>query len=180
MLLLTVLTTFQLECWLTYYRSQAQLDKGLAVIFDPIYKFPQEYAQVAEYIYNKLEAERWGADEVEADELVVDEVPEAGSLGNTTSATAKTEKKKSGPLKYSDFPADSDPIYGLNGVMHHILRLQGKMASYQINPSFKSKNAKVLGHNGLKVGQCWPNQMALLRDGAHGQLCRLFYLAGIN
>jgi hypothetical protein len=155
---------------LTHYRTQAQLDKGLQVIFNPIYKFPAEYARVAQYIYEKLEAECWGADEVEAEDAEEEDVLVPSSSNSTASTSVNTERKKSGPLRDSDFPADGDPIYGLNGIMHHILRIQGpKMVSYQINPAFKSKNAKAFGHNGLTVGDCWPNQMALLRDGGHGQ-----------
>jgi hypothetical protein len=154
---------------LIYYRTQAQLDKGLQVIFNPIYKFPSKYALVAQYIYGKLEAEQWGADEVEAEEAVEDGIPDAGGSNETASTTANTERKTSGPLRDSDFPAENDPIFGLNGIMHHVLRIRGpKMISYQIDPAFKSKNAKVFGHNGLTVGDCWPIQMALLRDGAHG------------
>lgn len=139
------------------------------MIFTPMYKFPTNYARVARYIYETLEREQWGADEVEAEDIVEDETPEAGSSHGTTSAATKAERKTSGPLRYSDFPADTDPIYGLKGIMHHILRIQGpKMVSYQINPNFKSKDAKIFGHNGLTVGDCWPNQMALLRDGGHG------------
>jgi len=123
-----------------------------------------------------LEAERWGADEVEAEDVVEDDIPDADVSNETGSAAANTEREKSGPLRDSDFPADDDPIYGLNGIMHHVLRIRGpKMVSYQINPAYKSKNAKVFGHNGLTVGDCWPNQMALLRDGAHGQLSGFFF-----
>jgi hypothetical protein len=153
------------------YRTQAQLDRGLQVIFNPIYKFPAKYARVAQYIYEKLEAERWGADEVGAEDAVEDDILDAGGSDETASTAANVERKNSGPLRDSDFPADNDPIYGVDSIMHYILRIRGpKTASYQINPSFKSKNAKVFGHNGLTVGDCWPNQMALLRDGAHGQL----------
>jgi hypothetical protein len=123
-----------------------------------------------------LEAERWGADEVEAEDAVEDGIPDADVSNETGSAAANTERKKSGPLRNSDFPADDDPIYGLNGIMHHVLRIRGlKMVSYQINPAYKSKNAKVFGHNGLTIGDCWPNQMALLRDGGHGQLSDFFF-----
>lgn len=160
---------------LIYYRTEAQLDKGLQVIFDPKYKFPAQYARVAQYIYEKLEAELWGVDDVEAEDAVEDAISDAGDskeiASTAASTTAITERKKSGPLRDSDFPADNDPIYGLDGIMHHILRIHGpKMAAYLINPTFKSKNAKVFGHNELTVGDCWPNQMALLRDGGHGQL----------
>jgi hypothetical protein len=146
------------------------LDKGLQVIFNPIYKFPIEYARIAQYIYEKLEAEGWGADEVEAEDAVEEDIPSEGGATETVTTSTGTERKVSGPLRDSDFPHDSDPIYGIDGIMHHILRIRGpKMVSYQIDPSWKSKNAKVFGHNGLTVGDCWSNQMALLRDGAHGR-----------
>ena len=151
------------------------------MIFNPIYKFPPQYSRVAEYIYEKLEAERWGADEVEAEDAEEEDAPVASGSNETASTTTNAERKRSGPLRDSDFPADNDPIYGMNGIMHHILRIQGpKTASYQISPGFKSKNAKVFGHNGLAVGDCWPNQMALLRDGAHGQLSGLFFYKSSN
>jgi hypothetical protein len=127
-----------------------------------------------------LEAERWGADEVEAEDAVEDDIQDTGGSDETASTPANTERKKSGPLRDSNFPADNDPIYGLSGIMHHILRIRGpKTSSYQINPSFKSRNAKVFGHNGLTVGDCWPNQMALLRDGAHGQLSNPVFCTSI-
>ena len=43
------------------------------------------------------------------------------------------------------------------------------MAVYQLDPLRPYKNPKIIGHAGFEVGACWPNQMALLRDGAHGE-----------
>jgi hypothetical protein len=43
------------------------------------------------------------------------------------------------------------------------------MRSYSIDPNFSSKNFRVFGTNGLEIGQCWPRQIAGLRDGAHGK-----------
>lgn len=148
-------------------RTQAQLDKGLELIFNPIYKFPIEYARVAKYIYDKFESEHWGADQVEVEDLG-EEIPIAGGANGVASQVSENIEK--GPLKYSDFPHESDPVYGINGIMHHILRIKGpKVIFYQIDPSWVPKNAKVFGHNGFKVGTCWPNRVALLRDGAHGE-----------
>lgn len=129
-----------------------------------------------------MESERWGADEVEADDAAEEVVPVTslvnGAKSSSSTATTTNEgsskseltaRKEKGSLKYSDFPDDSDPIYGIKGIMHGILRIRSeKMTSYQLNPNYKPKDAKVFGHNGLQVGVCWPSQMALLRDGAHG------------
>lgn len=150
-------------------RTKAQLDKGLEVIFNPIYNFPKEYQRVAKFIYNDLEKRRWGADEAEVEDISDDESMLARSLPDVPNM-AGTEHQATALLTSSAFPDDTDPIYGNKGIMHHILRKQGpKMTSYQINPSFKSRNAKSFGHHGFCIGDCWPMQLALVRDGAHGQ-----------
>jgi hypothetical protein len=160
-------------------RTKAQLDKGLEVIFNPIYNFPNEYQRVAKFIYNDLEERRWGADEAEAEGAVDDE----STLGRSppdAPTTSSRERQTIVPLISSAFPDDTDPIYGLKGVMHHILRKQGpKIISYQINPSFRSRNAKIFGHHGFSIGDCWPMQLALVRDGAHGRT-RLLLLNACN
>jgi hypothetical protein len=159
------------------------------MVFNPVNNFPKEYARVAKLIYDKLESERWGEDEVEAEDGPEDGEEDGEEDGTPTGNTANgsgsmsyfkpstsaskgiiTDKKeKRVRVNDSDYPHDTDPIFGLTGIMHHILRIKReKMTAYQISPLYKSKNAKVFGHNGLEVGTCWPNQMALLRDGAHG------------
>ena len=138
------------------------------MIFNPIYNFPIKYQRVAKFIYNDLEERRWGADEAEAEDVVDDEALLSGSLPDASN-TSNKERQATALATSSAFPDDTDPIYGIKGIMHHILRKQGpKMTSYLINPSFKSRNAKVFGHNGFSNGDCWPMQLALVRDGAHG------------
>jgi hypothetical protein len=141
-------------------------------------KFPVRYQRVAKAIYEKLEGQNWGADEVEAedpgegDETIAapgDASDNDRIQPSWANSAPHTERRVNPGLSYSDFPDDSDPIYGLNGIMHHILRIRGpKMVSYQIDPSYTTRDAKRFGDNGCQVGQCWPTQMALLRDGAHG------------
>lgn len=44
---------------------------------------------------------------------------------------------------------------------------------YRLNPETRDtfkKECCNYGHNGLTVGDCWPTQLAALRDGAHGML----------
>jgi hypothetical protein len=135
------------------------------LICNPNHKFPENYVQVAKAILDKLEAAKWGAEDVEAED-VVDEEDIIGAASTSTSAPVKKPERN---LNDTNFPDDSDPIFGINGIMHHILRIRGpKTVSYAINPSYISKNSKVFGHNGLQIGQCFPTRMAALRDGAHG------------
>ncbi|KAL7270935.1 hypothetical protein RUND412_006339 [Rhizina undulata] len=48
---------------------------------------------------------------------------------------------------------------------------QAKGRSYSLEPDYPfKKNPYVVGHNGLVVGQWWPLQICLLRDGAHGEI----------
>jgi hypothetical protein len=65
---------------------------------------------------------------------------------------------------------DDHPIFGLNGIMHHMILGTGEKHHLRINPDYMpfKKSAKVFGHNGLQIGQCWPYQLTVLRDGGHG------------
>ncbi|KAI9741550.1 MAG: hypothetical protein M1818_004356 [Claussenomyces sp. TS43310] len=146
-------------------KKSARLDVALEIIFRPEHKFPPDYARIAKIIYDKLEDLRWGAGEEEDEE----EVAEVEDLGSTTSSKSRTTKATKTPLTDSSYPADDDPIYGIGGIMSHILRVQGhKIWTYRLHPGWIPRNAKVWGHNGLTNGRCWPNRMALLRDGGHG------------
>lgn len=70
---------------------------------------------------------------------------------------------------YSAPPASASHIWGDSGIMRGILWKQGGHVTLDDKKAhiFK-KNARIHGHNGLTVGDCWPRQMAALRDGAHG------------
>jgi len=47
---------------------------------------------------------------------------------------------------------------------------RGKTTSYQFDDRFARRSYKQFGHNDIKVGEWWPMQICLLRDGAHGSV----------
>ena len=65
---------------------------------------------------------------------------------------------------------DPDPLRGI------LLRLNRKISpeettsfSRRLLPGYESrKSADYFGHGSLVNGQCWPNQICMVRDGAHG------------
>lgn len=67
-------------------------------------------------------------------------------------------------------PSPNHPIFGTAGIMRGILvDTSGGRVKRSIEPS-QIRNSKVVGHNGLTVGQWWPFQICALRDGAHGSM----------
>ena len=149
----------------------------LALIFEPTNKFDPLYANTAKFIYDRLEAEHWGADEtsIDADNesaaVATSSSAPASSGGSATRTPPADEPKLPRQLPLSQLPADSDPVYGLEGPMHHILRIKtAKTTKYMIDPTWiRPQTAKFFGqHASLAVGQCWATQMALVRDGVHG------------
>jgi hypothetical protein len=81
---------------------------------------------------------------------------------------AKKQKSGSTDKGLVKKPPQNHPIFGKNGPMHHILCSRGKQLSMSIDDTYKSKNARVYGSNGLQVGNWWARLLAALRDGAHG------------
>ncbi|PVH84103.1 hypothetical protein DL98DRAFT_585125 [Cadophora sp. DSE1049] len=63
-------------------------------------------------------------------------------------------------------PSDH-PIFGIDGIMHHILLRRDKSKSYKIDPEYTSASGAVIGHNGFEVGAWFPRQLAMVRDGMH-------------
>ncbi|KAH7379965.1 hypothetical protein BKA64DRAFT_714003 [Cadophora sp. MPI-SDFR-AT-0126] len=59
------------------------------------------------------------------------------------------------------------PIFGVQGIMHHILLRRDKTKSYKIDPEYTSTSGAVIGHNGFEVGAWFPRQLAMVRDGIH-------------
>lgn len=62
-------------------------------------------------------------------------------------------------------------VFGDGGVMRGInvrLNKTKKTTSYFLDRSQNHKRADVIGHNGVKIGDCWPYMICLLRDGVHG------------
>ncbi|KAK0113330.1 hypothetical protein ONS96_014195 [Cadophora gregata f. sp. sojae] len=59
------------------------------------------------------------------------------------------------------------PIFGLHGIMHHIVFRKDTNKSYKIDPEYSSRDGSVIGHNGFEVGAWFPRQLAMVRDGMH-------------
>ncbi|KLU90472.1 hypothetical protein MAPG_10326 [Magnaporthiopsis poae ATCC 64411] len=68
------------------------------------------------------------------------------------------------------FPSDDDPVWGLHGAMHGILRTATPRVQYSLDPRFvhEKRSCHVFGHNGLRPGDWWPLQKVALYRGAHG------------
>lgn len=100
--------------------------------------------------------------------------PAPNTKPKRSKTTSKTEKAAQDPdddRTYHPAPIDH-PIYGLDGIMHHMMWRKairdGYPNSYKIDPDYAKKPCTVFGHNGLAIGDCWPKMMCALRDGAHG------------
>lgn len=67
-------------------------------------------------------------------------------------------------------PSPSHPIFGANGIMRGILARRGEKGtmSYVLDPYYNRPNFRVFGHNHCTIGDWWPLQIALMRDGVHG------------
>jgi len=71
-------------------------------------------------------------------------------------------------------PKDDDPVFGVTGSMrgtlikYNTVDRENVSKSIVLNPEVKQINSKVFGHNGIKIGQIFPRQMAALAQGAHG------------
>lgn len=69
-------------------------------------------------------------------------------------------------------PPPSHPVWGTSGIMHGLALKQGVggRKSTVLNPEYEDEKveAKVFGHNGLKVGSWFPNRLSALFHGAHG------------
>lgn len=45
----------------------------------------------------------------------------------------------------------------------------GQIRSRSLDPDYDRRSAKVIGDNGLTVGDWYPYRLCALRDGAHGE-----------
>lgn len=88
-------------------------------------------------------------------------------LGNSQMASGKVHV-------HNSIPAEDDPIFGVDGPMYGTMikisttGRENPTKSLVLNPAARSRNPKVFGHNGIKVGKLYLRQMAALAQGAHG------------
>lgn len=86
---------------------------------------------------------------------------------------APTTVNEQGESPWRRAPTDH-PIFGIHGMMHHILVRQDIRKSYKIDPTYTSVNGAVIGDNGFQVGAWFPRQLTMVRDGMHSKLSLLF------
>ncbi|KAF2206800.1 hypothetical protein CERZMDRAFT_115541 [Cercospora zeae-maydis SCOH1-5] len=174
----TLLEAFEQDKTMTPDLKQSCLiDKMLRLICgDPRYHFPQTYVDRAKALIEHFEAINWGG----LQDIEEEDSDDSDSSGSGTAIPTKRRKTSStgakrlqvaGGLRVIQPPADH-PIWGQNGIMHGIaLRLKpdGSL-SKGLNPLYEKdkKDPKVHGHNGIEVGQWYPNRLAAIFAGAHG------------
>lgn len=141
--------------------------------------FPEAHRTIGKYLIDRFDQENWGVPVVVKDDSAGIETAEgrAGDLPN--SSRKRVKLNTGGEIDYTDKhfnsrlrAADDDPIYGAGACMHNILCKLGTtgMKSYILDPKVEAREARIFGHNGLQVGNCWARQVALFRDGGHGIL----------
>lgn len=144
--------------------------KGILTMFIETEQLDLEWRQASQILYDLFEAANWGKPTLAISQTTPSSSSQATSLsapnqnrvGTSTSTNTST-------LFYKKAP-DAHPIFGLNGIMHHIVRRKTTATtSYAFFDSYVRKDFKVFGDNGITVGTCWPLQIAALRDGAHGE-----------
>lgn len=125
--------------------------------------FPEPFPTIATTALQKYEREHWGA---------VEEIP----IINRNAANDSHTGRGFHPIMNNQLttlhrqPPPSHPVFGTTGIMRGIIvDTSGGKVKRSIEPS-QIRNSKVVGHNGLTVGQWWPFQICALRDGAHGSM----------
>ena len=164
------------------FLDKTNIDKALKLMFDdPDIHFPEEYANKAQALYEKWEGENWGAPVVKEEDVGVkreseDEVsgdaqPAPKRRRTSTQARSLTATDDTAGQGYLRLPPENHPIWGENGIMHGLCIKKGPVQnSNAFDPRYEGerRNAKVFGHNGLEVGDWFPQQMVAMFRGAHG------------
>ncbi|KAK3306108.1 PUA-like domain-containing protein [Chaetomium strumarium] len=76
------------------------------------------------------------------------------------------------PAGRSRLPPPNHPIWGVNGIMHGMMR--SPAARYTWDPRYRHqrRDCRVFGHNGLAPGAWWPLQALACFHGAHGHMVK--------
>ncbi|KAK1485146.1 YDG/SRA domain-containing protein [Colletotrichum tamarilloi] len=115
--------------------------------------------------------------------------PALPTLAPTPAPTSSTAARSTRPNSSTNRSADGvkpvprdHPIWGVLGIMHGLgLRPGSKTQAF--NPAYDEykRSAKVLGHNGLAIGQWFPNQLSAMWYGGHGESnAGISYMRGPN
>jgi hypothetical protein len=150
-------------------RSKDLTLKGtLEMFINPAHNLEIKWQQAAQGLWDLFEAENWGEPVQQASQT------QSSSHGDPPSNSRNSSGQGAQPCTaiingaYRKAPP-AHPIFGLQGCMHHIAICKASTTSYKIYDGFNKTTFKVFGNNGIAVGTCWANQIAALRDGAHGK-----------
>lgn len=109
----------------------------------------------------------------------------APAPAQTRSTAARSTRPTSSTNRSADHVKpvpDDHPIWGVLGIMHGLGLRPGSNAQ-AFNPAYDAckRSAKVLGHNGLAIGQWFPNQLSAMWYGGHGDSnAGISYMRGPN
>ncbi|KAE9962925.1 hypothetical protein BLS_009874 [Venturia inaequalis] len=138
-------------------------------------KFPQSAVEIAQKAWDKYasrydpdnEGKEWGVD---PEDTLVDSEEDSRPAKRHRLSSDVTQAS-SASRKFAR-PSPSHPIFGTNGMMRGILSGRGneRRIGYKFDPYYNRPNFNVFGSNGCTVGDWWPQQIAVVRDGAHGHI----------
>ncbi|KAJ4416503.1 hypothetical protein N0V82_006698 [Gnomoniopsis sp. IMI 355080] len=153
-------------------RDEAAVDAYLKILFDDErFHFPQEVRDRARALYEEYESCNWTAasEDVEDESSDTEGSPPAGLDGSddTAATAAGNAATQQAAVK---LPPRTDPIWGLQGIMHGVAPKFGKNKTFVLDRRYlkNKRSANVFGHNGLEPGAWFPNQLVALFHGAHG------------
>ena len=114
--------------------------------------YPEDIVSKARALYDRWEAENWGAAAV-ADA----EDENYGEAGAGTEATTPTEAAPAAddaplPTTQMAIPAVDDPLFGTGGMLYGVIKRQTPRVTYVLNPTLRRPNARVYGHNNIQPG----------------------------
>lgn len=143
----------------------------------PEHNFPPLYSAISQELIDKFQAEDG------FEERLPSKSPSPPPIFNSTKTSANKRKSKDDTTlaatksrkRSRDEPSElfrpappDHPIWGRNGIMRGLM---SNGSGTQLDPAYPNKvDFRVFGHNNLNIGDCWPRQLAALRDGAHGKI----------
>ena len=155
------------------FKQKTQIDKGMEVVFDGRFSFPQQHVEKAKALYEKWESDNWGAPVVTKHDSPVDD--EDDDIDASDSSAGQKRKRRTPSTGNRDrgailqLPHPDDPIWGMQGIMHGALRVRnGSRTNTQRDERYNKRIANVFGHNKIEVGTWFAFQLIALFKGAHG------------
>lgn len=162
-------------------KQKSNLPSILALIYDrPEFHFPENLRVKAQGLFERWEAENWGAPaRPEPQPGGGEDVEDSGENGsedhevNVVISTSAASGRASTARTIIHYPPAAHPIWGHAGIFHGLARKENTDTGY-LSTVFNDrllhlkKDPKVYGHNGLSVGQWFPSQLAALFAGAVG------------